>query len=337
MSETINLFALVSITGTTQNLPNPPEGQVIAYFTGTGALSARTSTGEVVQYVPGGGGGGGGGGISLPAGTTEGAFLFAGPVGGMNSIAWVPGGKVPVTTGLNSWELVDLPTGGGGDPVVLLDDLADVETLGATDGQVLAYSVDTQAWHPVALDLSGGGGTGIVLPPGGVAGQMLILAQDGQTLAWADVPTGGGGSGGGPTWQQIAGTPISYPPYPGGYEKERAFDGNLGTFYSSLDANGPWLGMDFGEGQTAVVHAIRLIRRAGPYGVGQGDNLTIETSNDGVSWVPVGYTGTAEEGVLTETVLPVDTQPVRYIRVRKPADFLSIAELQVIGRMQAAD
>lgn len=108
--------------------------------------------------------------------------------------------KVPSQQSVKAY--VDANAGGASS----LDDLSDVGTSGASDGDVLTYDSDTSSWGPAAS--SGGGMTNPMTSQGdviygGSSGTPTRLAKgtDGQVLtlasgvpSWADAAGGGGGS-----------------------------------------------------------------------------------------------------------------------------------------------
>jgi hypothetical protein len=63
---------------------------------------------------------------------------------------------------------------------------------------------------------------------------------------------------------QVTGTPFGKnPPWAPGGEFDKAFDGNINTFYDYSQANGGYTGLDLGEGNQTVVKEVRYYPRAG--------------------------------------------------------------------------
>jgi hypothetical protein len=63
---------------------------------------------------------------------------------------------------------------------------------------------------------------------------------------------------------QVTGTPFGKnPPWAPGGEYDKAFDGNINTFYDFSQANGGYTGLDLGEGNQTVVKEVRYYPRAG--------------------------------------------------------------------------
>jgi len=114
-----------------------------------------------------------------------------------------------------------------------------------------------------------------------------------------------------------------------GNTKDKAFDGNLGTFYDAVNASGDWVGLDLGTAKT--ITQIKYCPRSGfafrmTGGVFQGSS----SSNFNSATTLYTITGTPTEGVLTSQTITNSTL-FRYVRYIGPSNgYCDVAELAFI-------
>ncbi|WP_199613675.1 cohesin domain-containing protein [Paenibacillus alkalitolerans] len=128
---------------------------------------------------------------------------------------------------------------------------------------------------------------------------------------------------------QVTGTPFGLGPAwsPGG-EYDKAFDGDVNTFYDYYTANGGYTGIDLGEGNSAVINQIRFYPRIGfagrmPGGKFQGSNEGPDTGFVDLYTIP--FTPPAGWNEVTIS----DPTAYRYLRYVAPdGGYGNIAEVE---------
>lgn len=117
-----------------------------------------------------------------------------------------------------------------------------------------------------------------------------------------------------------------------GNTRDKAFDGNLASFFDGPDVSGDWVGLDLGGGNQNILRLIRYCPRA-TYatrmmgGVFQGANAA--DFSGAVTLYTVGYT--PPDGMFT-TVAITNNTPYRYVRYLSPLNgWCNVAELQFYG------
>jgi alpha-glucosidase len=117
-----------------------------------------------------------------------------------------------------------------------------------------------------------------------------------------------------------------------GNTKEKAFDGNLTTFFDAPTTSGAWVGLDLGAGNQKAVTTLRYCPRANWStrmfkGLFQAANIA--DFSDAVTLHVVGYT--PPEGFFT-TITLTNRAVFRYLRYVSPADgSCNVSELQFYG------
>ncbi|HEY4415207.1 MAG TPA: glycoside hydrolase family 97 C-terminal domain-containing protein [Verrucomicrobiae bacterium] len=118
----------------------------------------------------------------------------------------------------------------------------------------------------------------------------------------------------------------------GGNTKEKAFDGNLTTFFDAPDTSGDWVGLDLGTSNQMAVTTLRYCPRNNwatrmVSGVFQGANAS--GFSDAVNLYTVGYT--PPEGTFT-TITFTNHTVFRYLRyVSPPNGSCNVSEIQFYG------
>jgi hypothetical protein len=118
----------------------------------------------------------------------------------------------------------------------------------------------------------------------------------------------------------------------GGNTKEKAFDGNLATFFDAPTVSGAWVGLDLGASNRMAVSTIRFCPRANwsprmVSGVFEGANQA--DFSDAVNLYTVGYA--PPEGVFT-TIALKNRSVFRYLRYVSPPDgSCNVSEIQFYG------
>ncbi len=115
------------------------------------------------------------------------------------------------------------------------------------------------------------------------------------------------------------------------------FDNNLNTFFDGPDANGDWVGLDFGAGVSNVITKINFCPRAGfesrmVNGIFQGANQA--NFSDAVTLFTVATQPAT--GVFTPASI-TNTSGFRYVRYLSPnGGYGNVAELQFYGNLAGA-
>jgi hypothetical protein len=128
---------------------------------------------------------------------------------------------------------------------------------------------------------------------------------------------------------RVTGTPFGKnPPWAPGGEYDKAFDGNVNTFYDFSQANGGFTGIDFGVNTQEVINEIRYYPRSGYTGRMVGGKIQGSNTSPTEGFVDIyTITSTPELGW---NVAEIDNEPAyRYIRYLSPeGGYGNVAELE---------
>ena len=118
----------------------------------------------------------------------------------------------------------------------------------------------------------------------------------------------------------------------GGNTKEKALDGNLGSYFDANVASGAWVGLDLGTAG-GVVTQLKFAPRSGYTGRMVGGRFQASNTADFSSGVVTLHTVTAAPAAnVFTTVSGANTAAYRYVRYLAPANsYGNIAEFQAFG------
>lgn len=128
---------------------------------------------------------------------------------------------------------------------------------------------------------------------------------------------------------QVTGTPFGKnPPWAPGGEYDKAFDGNINTFYDYSQANGGYTGLDFGDSNQAVVKEVRYYPRAGYTGRMVGGKIQGSNTSPTEGFVDL-YTVTSTPELGWNVAEINNETAYRYIRYVSPnGGYGNIAEIE---------